>query len=291
MSRSNFYNNYYQSFMNENMNPLYRRYLEYLSSDLPDVSDIGGFIDVPTTAEREGLESLLDTTENVRTPLGPMAPMNQQREGGGGPRGTGIFGNLDRDSRRRVLIDGVLTDVYTNLTSGLTQTYDGKNVKGGINTIFDPSNLGGVTLATDEDDDGYDYDYSTFGPSVLGFGSSPFSGVSSIRGTSPFSLDRRREEAIELDFERKEAEKAKKKAAEIEKAKKAMVEKMKQENQKPGQEQGGYQSNFAQDKEFMDGPKDDRPGGGGYGGGKDLGGGGGSPGSSGPGGSDTMGSF
>ena len=36
---------------------------------------------------------------------------------------------------------------------------------------------------------------------------------------------------------------------------------MKQENQKPGQEQGGYQSNFAQDKEFMDGPKDDRPGG------------------------------
>ena len=140
--------------------------------------------------------------------------MNQQREGGGGPRGTGIFGNLDRDSRRRVLIDGVLTDVYTNLTSGLTQTYDGKNVKGGINTIFDPSNLGGVTLATDEDDDGYDYDYSTFGPSVLGFGASPFSGVSSIRGTSPFSLDRRREEAIELDFERKEAEKAKKKAEE-----------------------------------------------------------------------------
>ena len=89
MSRSNFYKNYYQSFMNENMNPLYRRYLEYLSSDLPDVSDIGGFIDVPTTAERKGLESLLDTTEDVRTPLGPMAPMNQQREGGGGPRGGG----------------------------------------------------------------------------------------------------------------------------------------------------------------------------------------------------------
>ena len=72
-----------------------------------------------------------------------------------------------------------------------------------------------------------------------------------------------------------------------------MIEKIKQENQKPGEEQGGYQSDFAQDKEFMEGPKPDtdRPGGGGYGGGKDLGGSGGSPGSSGPGGSDTMGSF
>ena len=218
MSRSNFYNNYYQSFMNENMNPLYRRYLEYLSSDLPDVSDIGGFIDVPTTAEREGLESLLDTRriplDNLRRPMGPAAPMNQQREGGGGPRGIGRFGNLDPDSRRKVLIDGVLTDVYTNITSGLTQTFDGKNVKGGIDTIFDPSNLGGVTLATDGDDDGYDYDYSTFGPAVLGFNAPAFSGVSSFRGTSPFSLDRRREEAIELEFERKEAEKAKKKAEE-----------------------------------------------------------------------------
>ena len=214
MSRSNFYNNYYQSFMNENMNPLYRRYLEYLSSDLPDVSDIGGFINVPTTAEREGLESLLDTTEDIRMPMGPAAPMNQQRGGGDGPRGIGRFGNLDPNSRRRVLIDGVLTDVYTNITSGLTQTFDGKNVKGGIETIFDPSNPGGVTLATDEDDDGYDYDYSTFGPSVLGFGKSPFSGVSSFRGTSPFSLDKRREEALELEFERKEAEKAKKKAEE-----------------------------------------------------------------------------
>ena len=31
-----------------------------------------------------------DTTEDVRTPLGPMAPMNQQREGGGGPSGSGF---------------------------------------------------------------------------------------------------------------------------------------------------------------------------------------------------------
>ena len=277
MSRSNFYKNYYQSFMNENMNPLYRRYLEYLSSDLPDVSDIGGFIDVPTTAERKGLESLLDTTEDVRTPLGPMAPMNQQREGGGGPRGTGIFGNLDRDSRRRVLIDGVLTDVYTNLTSGLTQTYDGKNVKGGIETIFDPSNLGGVTLATDasEDDDEYGI-FDPNNPQGISFG---------IGGASPFSLDKRREDAIinQFEFERKrrEEEEARQKKiaeekaereAEIERAQRAEVERIRQENERLGK--GGYQSDFKQDKNFMEGE--------GRGRGNDPGD---------KGGSDTMGSF
>ena len=256
MSRSNFYNNYYQSFMNENMNPLYRRYLEYLSSDLPDVSDIGGFIDVPTTAERKGLESLLDTTEDVRTPLGPMAPMNQQREGGGGPRGEGLFGNLEPGSKRTVLVDGVPTEVYRNITSGLLQTYDGKNVKGGIETIFDPSNLGGVTLATDasEDDDEYGI-FDPNNPQGISFG---------IGGASPFSLDKRREDAIinQFEFERKrrEEEEARQKKiaeekaereAEIERAQRAEVERIRQENERLGK--GGYQSDFKQDKNFMEG--------------------------------------
>ena len=256
MSRSNFYKNYYQSFMNENMNPLYRRYLEYLSSDLPDVSDIGGFIDVPTTAERKGLESLLDTTEDVRTPLGPMAPMNQQREGGGGPRGEGLFGNLEPGSKRTVLVDGVPTEVYRNITSGLLQTYDGKNVKGGIETIFDPSNLGGVTLATDasEDDDEYGI-FDPNNPQGISFG---------IGGASPFSLDKRREDAIinQFEFERKrrEEEEARQKKiaeekaereAEIERAQRAEVERIRQENERLGK--GGYQSDFKQDKNFMEG--------------------------------------
>ena len=277
MSRSNFYKNYYQSFMNENMNPLYRRYLEYLSSDLPDVSDIGGFIDVPTTAERKGLESLLDTTEDVRTPLGPMAPMNQQREGGGGPRGEGLFGNLEPGSKRTVLVDGVPTEVYRNITSGLLQTYDGKNVKGGIETIFDPSNLGGVTLATDasEDDDEYGI-FDPNNPQGISFG---------IGGASPFSLDKRREDAIinQFEFERKrrEEEEARQKKiaeekaereAEIERAQRAEVERIRQENERLGK--GGYQSDFKQDKNFMEGE--------GRGRGNDPGD---------KGGSDTMGSF
>tara|TARA_Y100000033_G_C2753521_1_gene115158 strand:+ start:1479 stop:2258 length:780 start_codon:yes stop_codon:yes gene_type:complete len=238
MSRSNFYNNYYQSFMNENMNPLYRRYLEYLSSDLPDVSDIGGFIDVPTTAEREGLESLLDTTEDVRIPLGPMAPMNQQREGGGGPR-TGKFGNLDPASERMVLIDGVPTRVYTD-ASGLLKTFDGRNVKGEVNT---------QTGA-------FDYEADAYGiPSIYGASFPP-----SL--SSEFSLDKQRAKAIQnqtvyeqkLAAEKKAKEEAERKAkreAEIERAQRAEVERIRQENERL--DKGGYQSDFKQDKNFMEG--------------------------------------
>ena len=214
MSRSNFYKNYYQSFMNENMNPLYRRYLEYLSSDLPDVSDIGGFIDVPTTAEREGLESLLDTTriplDNLRRPMGPMAPMNQQREGGGGPR-TGRFGNLDPTSERMVLIDGVPTRVYTD-ASGLLKTFDGRNVKGEVNT---------QTGA-------FDYEADAYGiPSIYGASFPP-----SFGSGNEFSLDKVREKAIKNQFEydRKVQEEAERKAKE-EAEKKAAEEKAKRDKQ------------------------------------------------------------
>jgi len=122
MARRPSYQNYYQSFMTQNMNPLYKRYLEYLMEDLPDVSNIGGYFDVPTTAEREGIESL-DT--EIKT---PMAPMNQTRGGDGDQRGIGKFQNLDPTSEKMVLINGVPTKVYRNITSGLLQTFDGKNV-------------------------------------------------------------------------------------------------------------------------------------------------------------------
>jgi len=272
MSRSNFYNNYYQSFMNENMNPLYRRYLEYLSSDLPDVSDIGGFIDVPTTAEREGLESLLDTRriplDNLRR---PMAPMNQQREGGGGPRGIGVFGNLDKDSLKYFKDKyGNIIKGYRNINSGLFQTEDGQNIIG----LDEYESISSGSI---------DRPYGV--PDMIGSSTSPsvISAMTNVPGyglrslNNPFDLQAKQIFAKNL-AEKQAQEEEEKKAAEIEKAKKAMVEKIKQENQKPGEEQGGYQSNFAQDKEFMEGP----------GGGEK---GGGSPGSSGPGGSNTMGSF
>ena len=171
MARSNPYKNYYQSFMTENMNPLYKRYLEYLMEDLPDVSDIGGYFDVPTTAEREGIESL-DT--EIKT---PMAPMNQTRGGGGDgePRGIGRFQNLDPRSEKMVLVNGVPTKVYRNITSGLLQTFDGKNVKGDVNT---------QTGAFDYEEDAYGIPsiYSASFPPSL---------------SSKFSLDKQRETAIQ----------------------------------------------------------------------------------------------
>ena len=81
-------------------------------------------------------------------------------------------------------------------------------------------------------------------------------------------------EAKKIEAARIEA--ARIEAARIEAAQRDAVERMRQQNEREGR--GGYQSNFAQDREFMDGPQGD-------------GGGGGSPGSSGPGGSDSMGSF
>ena len=222
MSRSNFYKNYYQSFMNENMNPLYRRYLEYLSSDLPDVSDIGGFIDVPTTAEREGLESLLDTTEDVRTPLGPMAPMNQQREGGGGPRGIGVFGNLDKDSLKYFKDkSGNIIKGYRNINSGLFQTEDGQNIIG----LDEYESISSGSI---------DRPYGV--PDMIGSSTSPsvISAMTNVPGyglrslTNPFDLQAKQifaknleEKQAQEEAERKAKEEAEKKAAEaaIEKAK------------------------------------------------------------------------
>jgi hypothetical protein len=168
MARRPSYQNYYQSFMTENMNPLYKRYLEYLMEDLPDVSDIGGYFDVPTTEEREGIESL-DT--EIKT---PMAPMNQTRGGDGDQRGIGRFQNLDPRSEKMVLINGVPTKVYRNITSGLLQTFDGKNVKGDV-TETGAFDYEGDAYGTKKGDVGFFDPSNPAGISVFAPSTSPFS--------------------------------------------------------------------------------------------------------------------
>jgi len=84
-------------------------------------------------------------------------------------------------------------------------------------------------------------------------------------------LEQMRQERIKNEQIAKEKE---------EQAQRDAVENMRQRNEREGR--GGYQSNFAQDRDFMEGPQGDGDGGNN---------GGGSPGSSGPGGSDSMGSF
>ena len=251
MSRSNFYKNYYQSFMNENMNPLYRRYLEYLSSDLPDVSDIGGFIDVPTTAEREGLESLLDTTEDVRTPLGPMAPMNQQREGGGGPRGIGVFGNLDKDSLKYFKDkSGNIIKGYRNINSGLFQTEDGQNIIG----LDEYESISSGSI---------DRPYGV--PDMIGSSTSPsvISAMTNVPGyglrslTNPFDLQAKQIFAKNL-AEKQAQEEAEKKAAELEKI---AIEKAKNEREAQEKIKEEIRRKDLEDMRGGVGRNDDRPGG------------------------------
>jgi len=208
MARSNLYKNYYQSFMSENMNPLYKRYLEYLMEDLPDVSGIGGYIDVPTTSEREGIESL-DT--QIKT---PMAPMNQIRigENDNNKTGFGTFGNLDKNDVKYFQDEyGNLVKGYRNVTSGLYQTEDGKNVQGILDEYEYTST--GNTKGT------YNPFQDPQGILDLGYSPNVVKTMTNIPNyNSPFSLDKQRETALQ-NHEKKLAEEAvaaaKEKAAEI----------------------------------------------------------------------------
>ena len=204
MARRPSYQNYYQSFMTQNMNPLYKRYLEYLMEDLPDVSDIGGYIDVPTTAEREGIESL-DT--EIKT---PMAPMNQIRIGGDADNRTnfGAFGNLDKNDVKYFQDEyGNLVKGYRNVTSGLYQTEDGKNVQG-ILDEYEYTSTGSLREPPGQISTGI----GSYSPNVI-------KAMTNIPNyNSPFSLDKQREKAtqnVQQKLAEERLQREKEKAAEI----------------------------------------------------------------------------
>ena len=211
---------------------LYMDVLDYL--DRRGIPSIAGIFDDydPATNPYLTNENVKSVPENI-VPVAPDPALRGpvQIEGrGDGPRGTGLFGNLEPGSKRTVLIDGVPTEVYTNMTSGLTQTFDGKNVKGNVTETgafdyeFDAISPGVEIYAADappsifsskeeddeDDDEGIaglstgDYDYGTFGPSPMGIG-----------GTSAFSRTARvdtaiKQGAVDLAARLAEAEKKKK---------------------------------------------------------------------------------
>ena len=191
---------------------LYQDVLDYL--DRRGIPSIAGIFDDYDPATNPYL-----TNENVKSvvvpenivPPDPALRGPVQIEGrGDGPRGTGLFGNLEPGSKRTVLVDGVPTEVYTNITSGLTQTFDGKNVKGNVTETgafdyeFDAISPGVEIYAADappsfslkeedEEDDADDnegiaglsigdYDYGTFGPSTSAFSYGAKKGVAVQQG-------------------------------------------------------------------------------------------------------------
>ena len=188
---------------------LYQDVLDYL--DRRGIPSIAGIFDDYDQATNPYL-----TNENVKSvvvpenivPPDPALRGPVQIEGrGDGPRGTGLFGNLEPGSKRTVLVDGVPTEVYTNITSGLTQTFDGKNVKGNVTETgafdyeFDAISPGVEIYAADappsfslkeeddeDDNEGIaglsigDYDYGTFGPSTSAFSYGAKKGVAVQQG-------------------------------------------------------------------------------------------------------------
>ena len=191
---------------------LYQDVLDYL--DRRGIPSIAGIFDDYDQATNPYL-----TNENVKSvvvpenivPPDPALRGPVQIEGrDDGPRGTGLFGNLEPGSKRTVLVDGVPTEVYTNITSGLTQTFDGKNVKGNVTETgafdyeFDAISPGVEIYAADappsfslkeedeeddeDDNEGIaglsigDYDYGTFGPSTSAFSYGAKKGVAVQQG-------------------------------------------------------------------------------------------------------------
>ena len=225
---------------------LYQDVLDYL--DRRGIPSIAGIFDDYNQSTNPYVinfdeESESNITEPRRMPMLPI-----QIEGpGDGPRGIGLFGNLEPGSKRTVLVNGVPTEVYKNITTGLLQTFDGKNVKGDVTETG-----------------AYDYEFEA----SKGEGLNPMN----VGGISAFSRTGRVDTANKqgaVDKAAREAEKKRKaeeaarkaqeearrksleEAAKKEQARRDAVERMRQQNEREGR--GGYQSDFAQDRDFMDG--------------------------------------
>jgi len=224
---------------------LYQDVLDYL--DRRGIPSITGIFDdynestnpyVIDFDEETETESKSNTTGPRRMPMLPI-----QIEGpGDGPRGIGLFGNLEPGSKRTVLVDGVPTEVYKNITTGLLQTLDGKNVKGDVTETG-----------------AYDYEFEA----SKGEGLNPMN----VGGISAFSRTGRVDTAVKQaaidkaareEAARKAREEAARKAreeaarrAQEEARQRAEVERIRQENER--NRTGGYQSDFAQDRDFMGG--------------------------------------
>ena len=101
---------------------------QYLNQRLPDISGIF------TLPQASGIMGSTITTPNL-VPVQGLTPeqlklLYPQNQGGGDePRtGFGLFDNLDENDVRYEVVNGELVPTYRNVTSGLYQTVQGKNI-------------------------------------------------------------------------------------------------------------------------------------------------------------------
>jgi hypothetical protein len=162
----------------------------------------------------------------------------------------------------RSMTKDILSDRYGEIDK---YQFTGPNVQGDFYTSIKDDE-------DDEDENYYDYDYDSFGPT--GPARQNLYVERGLKAAEAEIQRKAREEAARKAREeaaRKAREEAARRAQE-EARQRAEVERMRQQNEREGR--GGYQSDFAQDKDFMGGGNRDR-----------------GLGSGDKGGSDTMGSF
>lgn len=115
--------------------------VNYLNQALPNISNIFG--------TGTGITSITPTA--TAAPVAGLTPEQLallypqvQTGGGDGPRGGGIFGNLDMSRPKEFLVNGEIVIGYPNLSSGLYQDEKGRNIQNlgiknlpGIGSILD----------------------------------------------------------------------------------------------------------------------------------------------------------
>jgi|DEB0MinimDraft_6_1074348.scaffolds.fasta_scaffold15160_2 hypothetical protein len=116
--------------------------VDYLNQPLPDIS---GIFSLPQATEITE-EDITETESPVGLTEEQLRLLYPQTGGGDGPRGGGLFGNLDMDTAKQFNINGNIVTGYKNLNTGLYQDISGKNIQNlGGNTIY-----GGILDALSE---------------------------------------------------------------------------------------------------------------------------------------------
>ena len=206
--------------------PLYGDVLRYLDRrGLPSVSNIFGNYKGATNPYLVDFDEETTTTKPTDQIRMPAAPLNQRRDSDGGPssRGIGSFGNLDPNSVKYFNLNGKIVKGYRNLSSGLYQTEEGKNIIG--------AEEAGISAAGAFPGQGY-------------IPSHPFSdgykGIA-LKAADDFRLEQKlAEERLQREKEKQAAIEAEKRRAQEEARQRAEMEKIRQQDEaryrsQPGQ--------------------------------------------------------
>ena len=216
--------------------PLYADVLDYLNrgSTIRGLPSIAGIFDDYDASKnnRLGIFDEEETTTKPIVPVGiPAAPMNQMRDGADNRTGFGAFGNLDKNDVKYFQDEyGNLVKGYRNVTSGLYQTEDGKNVQG-ILDEYEYTSTGSLREPPGQISTGI----GSYSPDVIG-------AMTSNNAYRGIALKAAEDTRLEQKLAEERLQREKEKQAAIEEAKRIAAEKERQRLQQLGQykDRGGF---------------------------------------------------